>query len=75
MLEFKKIGIYFLSFLLFSGCSFIDEPVRGFFKEYTETAAIERHEYAEAVAIDRYGIDCLSSEKDIVLLRRIMFFI
>ena len=64
MLEFKKFGIYFLSFLLFSGCSFIDEPVRGFFKEYTETAAIERHEYAEAVAIDRYGIDCLSSEKD-----------
>lgn len=64
MLEFKKIGIYFLSFLLFSGCSFIDEPVREFFKEYTETAAIERHEYAEAVAIDRYGIDCLSSEKD-----------
>lgn len=64
MLEFKKIGIYFLSFLLFSGCSFIDEPVRGFFKEYTETAAIERHEYAEAVAIDKYGIDCLSSEKD-----------
>lgn len=64
MLESKKFGIYFLSFLLFSGCSFIDEPVRGFFKEYTETAAIERHEYAEAVAIDRYGIDCLSSEKD-----------
>ena len=64
MLEFKKFGIYFLSFLLFSGCSFIDEPVHEFFKEYTETAAIERHEYAEAIAIDRYGIDCLSSEKD-----------
>ena len=64
MLEFKKIGIYFLSFLLFSGCSFIDEPVHEFFKEYTETAAIERHEYAEAVAIDKYGIECLSSEKD-----------
>ena len=41
MVRVKKIGIYFLSFLLFSGCSFIDEPVHEFFDKILISQAIE----------------------------------
>lgn len=73
MLSIKKVFLpVIFSVLFFYGCSFFNEPVREFFIEYTETAAVGRHEYQEAVAVDREGIDCLSSgqDKEILLYLR-----
>lgn len=63
--QFFKIKFIFLLSFVFSSCSFFNEPVKEFFKEYTETAAIEKIEYSVPTRVDKDGNICISSDEDL----------
>ncbi len=62
----KKIFVVSLQilFFLFTSCEFFENDVADFMEKYTETAAIETHEFSVETFNDAKGNLCISSEKD-----------
>lgn len=60
-----KNGFLMAVLFLVVSCSMLNEPVKDFFKEYTETAAIEVERLPESVVVDSRKLNCFSSENDL----------
>lgn len=63
----KKIFYFLSTLLIFSSCTFLETPVRNYFKEYTENASVARYTFEKDGRIfltDNDGITSVSSEKD-----------
>jgi len=57
-----------ISSLLFTGCKFLNTPVKNYFKEYTETAAVMLHNLpVENLPVDKDGYICIPSDSDFTI--------
>lgn len=66
MFKKKKLLVsFFLSGILFTSCEFFNPDLKGFLKEYTETAAIEKIEYSLPVQKDKAGNLSVASSDDL----------
>lgn len=64
-LRFSLAAVF--SLLLVSCGEFFQEPVKGFFEEYTETASIVKYNIEGNYPFNRSGVVCFSNEKDPVI--------
>lgn len=67
---FKKVLILVKGFLvsfpfLCLSCNMLNEPVKEFFKEYTETAAIEIEELPEVAVVDSRNLKAVPSDRNL----------
>jgi len=73
----SRISVLLCFSVLLTGCENLfspswDEPVNAYFKRYTETAAIEQHDFPSSTVVNPSGVTCIPSgdDQEIKLLLR-----
>ena len=62
----KTTALLFFLSSMFVSCSFFNEPIKEYFKEYTETSSVVQYEISSNdILTDNTGTLCVPSYKDI----------